>query len=300
SLVTRLSGKLALLGREKSWKTPLHIDLKPKSISVNKALELLHFLKLIAVNTAVTVSLSHTGTPSYPWSNHGEKTVVTDLCFINLARVALRAGRGERARFSNILEVAIKLAIQALLAKRNLLEGKVFRPDLPLWQPEKNTRTSPISELPPATAFVHGLVPVGLTGAMSYLIGEPLGESVRGERLAEDVFREFRKQARSEGRKQRLRVGIYEACGSDSDMISRAFSQADLMGFPEAGELEAGSQGYEVGIPRVEGALKRKLTRALGLARSLDGQDLQDLNDETWLRWLKAGACLTTEESVLS
>lgn len=299
-LVTRLSGSFALLGREQEWRTPLHIDLMPKSVTGTQALELLSFLKTLAIKTPVTVSLSHTGTPSYPWSNHGEQTAVTDLCFINLARVALRAGRGERSRFSNILEVAIKLGIEALCSKRNLLEGKVFRPDLPLWQPEKNTQSASLTELPTSAEFVHGLVPVGLTGAMSYLIGEPLGESARGERLAEDVFREFRKQARQEGKRQKLRVGIYESCGPDSDMISRSFSQADLMGFPEAGELQAGSQGYEVGIPKVDGSLRRKLTRALGLARSLDSTDLHGLTEDAWMRWLKAGACLTAEESAVT
>lgn len=299
-LVTRLNPKQALATLNKGWRTPLHIDITPKSLSSEEAQQLFKQLQSGAEEGAISVTLSHTGGPPYPWSHHGERTVVTDLCFINLARVALRAGRGERARFSNILEVSIRLAVQALLLKRNLLEGKVLRPDLPLWQPERGSQATMIPELPPASDFWHGLVPVGLTSALSYLIGEPLGESTRGERLAEDVFREFRRLVRAEGKRQKLRVAVYDSFGDGADAIRRAFSQADLMGFPDAGELDFSAGHYELGIPKVEGSLKRKLTRALGLARSLDSEDLKGLEERAWIRWLKAGTCLTTESRACS
>jgi hypothetical protein len=286
-LVTRLNGIWPQWIQGAPWSGQLHLDLPPNEREAAETEGLFEYLKAsIELGGRVTVSLSDTGTAAYPWSERPEVDAFGEIGFVNLVRVALRAGRGERARFSEIMEVSIDLALKALLAKQELIKGKVFRPNLPLWQPLKSKQEA--NDQPMNTRnVVHGLVPVGLTGALRYLTGQGPNENPRVEKLAEEVFREFRRQTRSLAKRNGVKVDILdfaEAC----EELSRHFSAADTMGFPDAEELGSIVECYEVGLsgPGSEGH-KKKLSRSLSMCQSITERELAEMTQTEWREWIK-------------
>jgi len=216
----------------------------------------------------------HRGAP--PWIADPE-SAVGELALVNLARCALRAGRGERDAFRSGMRSAVDTACEALAARSAILEGITFRPSLPLWQ----------GEATPKPRLRFGLVPVGLSASIAWLTGEGLPGEPRHRALALEILRELRKSVKNGAAKYKLSLKTSVVTEGDVAHELTAMRRADQRDFSDAVELAALPEAYEAPWPRACLLDKARYAKALGVELLLDEHELQSLDPAELQRLVK-------------
>lgn len=265
--VDSAAGK-ALLG------CPLCVDLRAEKLQSSQASQFVsRFAGLLTASESrelsLTVSLGDDGDCGDGAFLRSPSIALGDTAAINLVRCALLAGRGERKRFSQTLDLALDFALRALASRHELFEGAVLSPNMPLWGPEERRHGQAIPRFIQGPNMAYGLVPVGLPGALGYLTGTALGDNARVEKLGEEIYRELRESFRKKAKQMPFKVTLMDPQEPVFKDIAADFASADLLGFEDAEDLRAIPQAYVAGVPGLEFSLKRKLSRALGVATVL-------------------------------
>lgn len=167
-----------------------------------------------------------------PW--HG----TLQIGLINLASIALAAGRGGRERFSLGLREAVEAALGAFHQRRRRVFASVVKPSLPLFAGGGGDAQQE-GELENAMGVV------GLSASMRYLTGESPGENPQVAELAREVLLEIR----TELNRVSARLGLGPVHLEDVPCGDAGLSLAalDLDRFPDARDLLGDDPGWDTG-----------------------------------------------------
>ena len=189
---------------------------------------------------------------------------------VNLAGLALAAGRGERQRFSLRLEQALEAALEAFHQRRRRVATWPACPALPLFHGGRDPALVPLE--PERQADAVGLV--GLDAALRYLTGEGPTENPRVAELACEVALEARERTAHIAARLGLgRVRLEDAPDGDAGVRAAAL---DLDRWPDARELLGGAAGWDTGVSSLASGAEGELRLRLQIARRLGGS--------VWLR----------------
>jgi hypothetical protein len=185
------------------------------------------------------------------------------VALVNLAGLALAAGRGERKRFSSRLEGALEAALEAFHQRRRRVATWPSCPALPLFHGERDPALAPLE--PEVQGDVVGLV--GLHAALRWLTGEGPTENPRVGELAAEVVQEARDRLEAIAARLGLsHVRLEEAPDGDAGVRMAAL---DLDRFPAARELLGGSAGWDTGAAGLRAGDEPDLRLRLYIARRL-------------------------------
>jgi len=196
---------------------------------------------------------------------------------VNLAGLALGAGRGERGRLSRGISEAVEAVLGAFHKRRRRVFSPLVRPASPLFglPPEPGAEAA----RPEPRALGDALGVVGLEAAMRYLTGEGIAENPRVAELAQEVLLELSEAIEKTASRLGLgSVSLEEVPEGDAGIRLAAL---DLERFEDARELLGEAPGWDVGMTlhgaaqnplhdvRVRLWLARKLGNPLYLGRPL-------------------------------
>ena len=189
------------------------------------------------------------------------------VALVNLAGLALAAGRGERSRFSSRLEQALEAALDAFHRRRRRVATWPACPALPLFHGGSDPSLTPLE--PERQGDVVGLV--GLHAALRYLTGEGPTENPRVGELACEVVLEARERVEAIAARLGLsEVRLEDAPDGDAGVRAAAL---DLDRFGPARDLLGGAAGWDAGVsgvgPEAEPELRLRLSIARRLGRSV-------------------------------
>lgn len=178
----------------------------------------------------------------HPWGG------MIQVGLINLAGIALAAGRGQREAFTRGLEEAAEGALEGFHQRRRRVFASVVRPAFPLFgevgEPEVTDDAS--SPSPQPEVLRDGLGIIGLDAAMRYLVGESPAENARVAELALEVLVELRTKV--EAIAARLGLGqvlLEEVPVGDAGIRLAAL---DLERFQDARELLGDAESWDIGV----------------------------------------------------
>lgn len=195
------------------------------------------------------------------------KVATVQVAMINVAGIALAAGRGQRQRFSRLLGGAVEAALEAFHQRNRRVFASVARPAFPLFgqDPADPGSTVGVAVDPAGNGDAIGLV--GLEAAMRYLTGEGLTENPRVAELAYEVTVEAAAHVERAGARLGLsRVTLEDVPPGDTGIRLAAI---DVDRFADARELLGEAAGWDAGVKVVgdPAALLDDLSVRLWLAR---------------------------------
>ncbi|RMG17160.1 MAG: hypothetical protein D6731_04605 [Planctomycetota bacterium] len=198
---------------------------------------------------------------------------------LNLAGIALAAGRGERERFSRGLREAVEAALEAFHKRRRKVFASMADASLPLFA---GASGEPVRHGPEPDALADAMGVVGLGAAMRYLTGMDLCEHPRVAELALEVLGEVR----AELDRVSVRLGLGQVVLEDTPSGDAGISlaAADLDRFADARELLGSDAGWDTGarVPCAESS-----------------EPLDDLRVRLWLA-RRTKACQVLSRPVLA
>lgn len=164
--------------------------------------------------------------------------------FVNLAGLALGAGRGERKRLSAGIERATSAALDAFHRRRRHALAQVTRPTLgALFGQAEGGATDTAA---PGQTIVDALGVAGLDNALRYLTGEGPTENPRVAELALELKAEVRVAAEAAAARLGLgRVILEDIPERDAGIRLAAL---DLDRFTDARELLGDASGWDTGV----------------------------------------------------
>lgn len=198
---------------------------------------------------------------------------------LNLAGLALAAGRGERRRLSLGIERAVEAALDACHRRRRLALASVARPAaLPLFGGSPGAAgeaevggSAPTLGGVPLQAVGDALGVVGLDAALRYLTGEGPTENPRVAELARELLAEVAEVTAAAASRLGLgRVGLEDVPAGDAGL---RLAGLDLDRFADARDLLGDAPGWDVGAairpgpePYADLRLRLRLARSRGAA----------------------------------
>lgn len=188
---------------------------------------------------------------------------------VNLAGLALAAGRGERARFSRRVEDTVAAVIEAFHRRHRQVFATFARPTSPLFgvQGDADARARPLQP----QSFGDALGFVGLDAALSYLTGEGPADNPRVADLGREVLLEVARCAQQAASRLGLAgVTLEEVPDCDAGIRLAAL---DLDRYPDARDLLGDAPGWDTGLslrgdagaPLADLRVRLWLARKLGL-----------------------------------
>lgn len=194
---------------------------------------------------------------------------------LNLAGLALAAGRGERRRLSLGIERAVEAALDACHRRRRLALASVARPAaLPLFggpgagEPQGGASAPTLGGVP-LQEVGDALGVVGLDAALRYLTGEGPTENPRVAELARELLAEVAEVTAAAASRLGLgRVGLEDVPAGDAGL---RLAGLDLDRFADARDLLGDAPGWDVGAairpgpePYADLRLRLRLARSRG------------------------------------
>ncbi|MCA8921173.1 MAG: hypothetical protein KDD82_05155 [Planctomycetes bacterium] len=172
------------------------------------------------------------------------EVVALQTAILNLAGIAIAAGRGERERFSLGLNAAVEAALTAFHNRRRRGFASWVRPAAPLFgrSDPQHPSVGPLDH----RRLTDCIGLAGLDAALRYLTGEGPTENARVADLACEVHEEVRQRASQVG----ARLGLGQVVVEDvpNGDVGILLASKDLERFPDAAELLAGSPDWDTGV----------------------------------------------------
>ncbi|MEZ6183975.1 MAG: ATP cone domain-containing protein [Planctomycetota bacterium] len=192
------------------------------------------------------------------------EVVALQTAILNLAGIALAAGRGERERFSLGIRSAVEAALTAFHNRRRRGFATWVRPAVPLFgRAAQEPSVRPLDH----QRLTDCLGIAGLDAALRYLTGMGPTENPRVAELAQEVHGEVRTLAAQVG----ARLGLGQVVVEDvpNGDVGISLASKDLARYRDAAELLDGSPDWDTGVrlaPKEGEPLGADLLLRLGLA----------------------------------
>jgi len=170
--------------------------------------------------------------------------VALQTAILNLAGIALAAGRGERERFSQGLNAAVEAALTAFHNRRRRGFASWVRPAVPLFG-HTDQHLPSVRPLDHRT-LTDCLGVAGLEASLRYLTGMGPTEHPRVADLACEIHEEVRNRAAQVG----ARLGLGQVVVEDvpNGDVGILLAAKDLARYPDAADLLAGAPDWDTGV----------------------------------------------------